>query len=721
MKSPVAGNAITDSPLTVGEFRVLAESNELDGPAGLVRLRPLLMQVLLRLAQEPGAPVTREQLINDVWARKIVNDEVLSRAIAELRLALGDDSREPRYIETLPKVGYRLVAAVSNAVSEPKPANAGPSTPAAPDVSMRPVAPVSRRRPWSRWLAPVGAGLLVIALVALWVAQRPGETAPDTDLTTQLNTATPLASDPALELAPRFSPDGRQVIYVRRTAEQSEIVIQAVASGERRVVVHSAGILASPMFAGGDRRIAYWRQTEGGCAIVARDLAGGTEKELLDCTLRPQTRFDLSADATRLVFTARPRADYPSRLVLLHLADGRRDTLTEPKPGDGADSAPRFSPDGTRIAFFRGSESHDRVWIVQAAPPHAAKPASEMEGLSYGMAWAGNQGPLLVAADWHGFRALNELDLQTGQTRLLGARGARFPDRAAGGDLVFEHAAYRADLWLTDADAPGKQQRMLWPSTRYTNQAEFSPDGKRVVFASNRDGAEGIFVGDLDGDANAQRISLPAGFRYIRPHWSADGRQVFAVRIAVSASRPTQQQAIRIDVATGAHEVLTSLGGAINAVYPLDNGDLLVGEIVDYAMRLVRVDAGGTSRRLALPLVNEFAVRGNALVYTLPQLVGATHCMLDTMRCTPLKVALSDSNRFDWALASEAIWFRDRDAAGRPRLVKHDLRTGQVASFDFAPSGAGSSIAISPDGKRLIVMREAPPAIDLMLARRPAD
>ena len=94
----------------VGDFRVLAESNELHGPAGLVRLRPLLMQVLLRLAQEPGAPVTREQLINDVWARKIVNDEVLSRAIAELRLALGDDSREPRYIETLPKVGYRLVA-----------------------------------------------------------------------------------------------------------------------------------------------------------------------------------------------------------------------------------------------------------------------------------------------------------------------------------------------------------------------------------------------------------------------------------------------------------------------------------------------------------------------------------------------------------------------------------------------------------------------------------
>ena len=71
------------------------------------------MALLVRLAQTPGAVVSRETLIDEVWSRRMVNDEVLSRAIADLRGALRDDSRTPRYIETIPKSGYRLIAAVA--------------------------------------------------------------------------------------------------------------------------------------------------------------------------------------------------------------------------------------------------------------------------------------------------------------------------------------------------------------------------------------------------------------------------------------------------------------------------------------------------------------------------------------------------------------------------------------------------------------------------------
>ena len=498
-------------------------------------------------------------------------------------------------------------------------------------------------------------------------------------------------------------------------------MIQDIASGARKVVIADEQALSSPVFFAGGERIAYWKQTADGCEIVEHDLARGTTKRLLDCTMRPQPRFDISPDGKQLVFAARPRTDYPTRLMLLDLASGDSVKVTEPAPGDGADTLPRFSPDGSRIAFFRGSESHDRIWIVAAAAPFATKAATTVEGLSYGLAWAGPDGPLVVAADWHGFRALNELNLQTGNSRLLGARGARFPDVAKNGELVFENASYRADLWLTDADAPGKREQVLWPSTRYTNQAEFSPDGKRLVFASNRDGSEGIFVGELDGDVAGamRRMPLPDGFRYIRPHWSTDGRAIFAVRIALSASKPAQQEAIRIDAATGTHEVLTSLGNAINAVYPMANGDLLVGELADYAMRLLRYDSTGKSTRLALPLVNEFILRDNILIYTLPQLTGATRCEIDTLRCTPINIALNDSNRFDWTIGKNAIWYRGVND-GKRVLVKHDLSSGKVENFDYSPTGAGSSIAASADGKRLLIMREEPPIIDLMMVRNRA-
>ena len=101
-----------DTQVQIGEFLADPASNEISASGKTTRLRPILMDVLLRLAADAGSAVNRETLLNDVWPRRMVNDEVLSRAIAELRTALGDDPKHPRYIETLPKIGYRLIASV---------------------------------------------------------------------------------------------------------------------------------------------------------------------------------------------------------------------------------------------------------------------------------------------------------------------------------------------------------------------------------------------------------------------------------------------------------------------------------------------------------------------------------------------------------------------------------------------------------------------------------
>ena len=74
-------------------------------------LQPKVMRVLVYLAERQGEVVEREELIEGVWGRA-VTDEVLTRAIHELRIALEDSSGQPRYIETIPKIGYRLMAPV---------------------------------------------------------------------------------------------------------------------------------------------------------------------------------------------------------------------------------------------------------------------------------------------------------------------------------------------------------------------------------------------------------------------------------------------------------------------------------------------------------------------------------------------------------------------------------------------------------------------------------
>jgi DNA-binding winged helix-turn-helix (wHTH) protein/TolB-like protein len=83
----------------------------------VLRLEPRVMDVLVYLAADPGAVVSKEELLEVVWDGSFIEEGVLAQAIHSLRKALGDDARQPRFIQTIPKRGYRLVASVELEVS----------------------------------------------------------------------------------------------------------------------------------------------------------------------------------------------------------------------------------------------------------------------------------------------------------------------------------------------------------------------------------------------------------------------------------------------------------------------------------------------------------------------------------------------------------------------------------------------------------------------------
>lgn len=102
------------STFSLGEWLVHPQLNRLTRSGGEdVQLEPKMMDVLVRLARTPGDVVSREALIDAVWPEVFISESVLTRAIAGLRRALGDDARRPRFIETISKRGYRLIAAVN--------------------------------------------------------------------------------------------------------------------------------------------------------------------------------------------------------------------------------------------------------------------------------------------------------------------------------------------------------------------------------------------------------------------------------------------------------------------------------------------------------------------------------------------------------------------------------------------------------------------------------
>ena len=110
------------SALTVGQWTVRPEVNRLVRGDESVTIQPLSMDILVYLAERPGVVVTPQELLDTFWERRVVGDDAVHRRVADLRRHLGDDARHPRYIETIPKRGYRLVASVTDGAAPDLPA-----------------------------------------------------------------------------------------------------------------------------------------------------------------------------------------------------------------------------------------------------------------------------------------------------------------------------------------------------------------------------------------------------------------------------------------------------------------------------------------------------------------------------------------------------------------------------------------------------------------------
>jgi TolB-like protein/DNA-binding winged helix-turn-helix (wHTH) protein/Flp pilus assembly protein TadD len=148
-----------------------------------VHLEPKVMDVLVKLASRPGEVVTRDEFMTEVWRGRVVTDESLSRCVSLLRLALGDSQRSPEFVQTVPKVGYRLVAPTGPIEqAEARPVAAEAQSPADGETGTVVGAVVETERGRRTGPFGLGAGFLtgIAALAAvLWALGVFRESAPD--------------------------------------------------------------------------------------------------------------------------------------------------------------------------------------------------------------------------------------------------------------------------------------------------------------------------------------------------------------------------------------------------------------------------------------------------------------------------------------------------------------------------------------------------------------
>jgi DNA-binding winged helix-turn-helix (wHTH) protein len=185
---------VPESDFRVGDRLVQPSLNRVRTPAETFQLEPKIMRVLRCLAQRPGEVVSKERLFAEVWQGTFVSEDVLTRAIAELRRVFDDSASAPRVIETIRKSGYRLLV-------PPQPAG---ESRISPDASTEVPRPRSRA---GRAAAGVALAAAAIAAILLWSRLRPSPSRPPMRIR-------PLTSLPGNQRDPAISPDGTRVAYV---------------------------------------------------------------------------------------------------------------------------------------------------------------------------------------------------------------------------------------------------------------------------------------------------------------------------------------------------------------------------------------------------------------------------------------------------------------------------------------------------------------------------
>src|SRR5688500_18640469 len=138
------------------EFRLNADEHLLHRGPDPVALSPRTFALLVKLVENAGHLLEKERLIREVWADATVEEGNLNRTISNLRKALGENPNEVRFIQTVPRVGYRFIADVRQVAASPEPE---------PDAFEQPeprVQTSERRRP--KWMLPVSAAAVLLLL-----------------------------------------------------------------------------------------------------------------------------------------------------------------------------------------------------------------------------------------------------------------------------------------------------------------------------------------------------------------------------------------------------------------------------------------------------------------------------------------------------------------------------------------------------------------------------
>ncbi|HLV96763.1 MAG TPA: winged helix-turn-helix domain-containing protein [Candidatus Acidoferrales bacterium] len=680
-------------------FEVDLQSAELRKRGQKIRLQEQPFRILAMLLERPGDVVTREEIRQKLWpADTFVDfDHGLNSAVARLREALNDSADNPRFVETVPRQGYRFICHVDQPVS--------------PGVPTEHAATRDQRKTSGRnqWIAVVALVSVLAGLSAWWFTKRHSDPPPASI------EVMPLAGMRGYESDPEFSPDGRQVAFVDFDGQNSGIYI-AMVGGERSLRLSRNVNDCCPTWSPDGRQVAFLRLFQKEAGIYVVPALGGTEHRLYTEPRPPYPSLSWSPDGKLLAFPESDPHSGHSWITLFGVAGSGRRILTSP-PDTGRDDSAVFSPDGLKVAFVRGTIAGvvNDVYVVPAAGGEPERLTFDNRP-TFGLSWTPDSHEIVFSSTRGGQAGLWRVSASGGTPRSVPAGApACSPSMAPKGNLLaYEQAVSKDNIWrisLADETHSRGPATVLISEKGSKVRPHFSPDGRKIAFESDRLGSSEIWVCDSDGGDCSQLTSLhgTAG----TTAWSPDGRYL------AFEFHPTERAEIYlVELPSGVPRLLSTIPGADNLV-PSWSRD---GKWIYFTSKRGNAPfqlwktplKGGPPVQITKSggLAAAESADGRFLYYSKFEADGIWKMPLNGGPESRVLDQPFGYLWFNWALGKNGIYFLNHAESSpatadffevSPATVDFfDFSTGKITRIAAVHKPMGGGLALSPDGKSLL-------------------